>query len=255
MNVVLPKVKILCLNLFEGGMFWDNIQSFITRENPDILCLQEVSNGDEKQPANFQTIRRLTSLLPNHYFYYSPEFCEVWTQGEGDGGNAIFSRFPLQDTRTVFLHGAYHRFARSDKKDFTEYPKNLQEATVTIEGKKLHLFNMHGIWGSDGNDNPERLEMSKKIGEIVRGKSPSVLMGDFNLQPATQTIANIEKYMNNVFKGELTTSFNMRHKTNPGYATAVVDMFFATTDISIISKSCPDDDVSDHKPLIVTLSF
>ncbi len=61
--------------------------------------------------------------------------------------------------------------------------------------------------------------------------------------------------MVNVFKDELATTFNMKHKVDPGYATAAVDMFFASSDIKIVSKSCPDDDVSDHKPLVVTIEI
>ncbi len=112
---------------------------------------------------------------------------------------------------------------------------------------------MHGIWGLDGGDTPERLRMSELIVQEISGKTPAVLTGDFNLKPNTQTIQNIEKHMINVFKNEMKSSFNMRHKTNPGYATAVVDMFFATSDINILSKSVPDDDVSDHLPLLCEL--
>jgi endonuclease/exonuclease/phosphatase family metal-dependent hydrolase len=78
-------------------------------------------------------------------------------------------------------------------------------------------------------------------------------MGDFNVQANTKTIKNIEKHMQNVFKEDLTTSFNLAHKDlekYPGYETAVVDMFFVSKDVKVITKSVPDDDVSDHLPLL-----
>ncbi|MEP7167361.1 MAG: endonuclease/exonuclease/phosphatase family protein [Candidatus Woesebacteria bacterium] len=249
-------IKILSLNLFEGGLFWENIEAFIKRENPDILCLQEVFNGDQKQPVSFQSVKRLGVLLPDFYSYYSPELFEIWPHGQGDGGNAIYSRFPLSDEKTIFLHEEYRKILRPRREDdFSHYPKNLQSIVVTMDGKKLHVCNLHGIWGLEGTDTKERLRMSKLIVKEIKKKQPLVLMGDFNLKPETETIGNIEKQLTNVFKGEMVSSFNMEHKSNPGYATAVVDMFFASKDIKIVAKSVPDDDVSDHKPLLVTIEI
>lgn len=249
-------IKILCLNLFEGGLFWDNIVTFIHKENPDILCLQEVFNGDDRQPASFRSISRLKELLPDYFYYYSPELFEIWPHGQGDGGNAIFSRFPITDENTIFLHEEYRKILRPRREDdFSHYPKNLQSVVITIDGKKLHVCNMHGIWELGGGDTKERLRMSKLIVKEVKKKKPLVLMGDFNIRPETETIANIEKHLTNVFKGEMVSSFNMEHKTNPGYATAVVDMFFASPDLTIVTKSVPMDDVSDHRPLLVIIEI
>lgn len=58
-----------------------------------------------------------------------------------------------------------------------------------------------------------------------------------------------------VFNDQITSSFNMRHKANPGYASAVVDMLFTSSDVKIVSKSVPEDDVSDHKPLLATIEI
>lgn len=249
------KAKIVSLNLFEGGLFWENIEAFLLKEDPAVLCLQEVFNGDKKQPLSFQSITRLKELFPEYYFYYSPEMHETWPHGGGDIGNAIFSRFPIVDQKTIPLHRKYERIIRpKDEKDFSHYPKNLQHIVIEIDRKQLHILNLHGIWGLDGDDTPERLKMSKKIVDEIKGVELAVLMGDFNLRPETKTIEAIEHEMTNVFKGELTTTFNMKHKKNPGYATAVVDMFFTSPTVKIVSSYCPDDDVSDHKPLVVTVS-
>jgi endonuclease/exonuclease/phosphatase family metal-dependent hydrolase len=56
-----------------------------------------------------------------------------------------------------------------------------------------------------------------------------------------------------VFGEELKTTFNMKHKDNPGYATAAVDMMFISPDIKVSEKACPEVDVSDHLPLVVQL--
>lgn len=247
------RIKILSLNLFEGGVFWDNIEKFIKRENFDILCLQEVYNGDAKQPPNFQSITKLQKLLPQYYFHYSPEMYEIWPEGQGDGGNAIFSRFPIIKTNTVFLHREYDRFVRSQHgSGFTHYPKNMVYAKIKVVNLELNVFNLHGIWGLDGKDSDERLVMGEKIVNEINGKKNTILTGDFNINPNTKTIASIEKHLTNVFKGDFKSTFNIKHKNNPGYANAVVDMMFVSSDLKIIEKMSPLDDVSDHRPLIAT---
>lgn len=250
------QITFLSLNLLEGGIYWDNIIDLITREKPDILCLQEVFDGDINQPNNFQTIKRLRKLLPHYFFFFSPELFEVWPHGQGDQGNAIFSRFPITEKWTIPLHGSYARIVRPQgKADFSHYPKNLQHAVISIDNHSLHVYNLHGIWELGGEDTPERLNMSDIIVREVKNRKNTLLMGDFNLKPHTTTIRNIETYMKNVFKNQFKTTFNMRHKTNPGYATAVVDMFFVSPDIITLSTSSPDDDVSDHIPLLVKISL
>lgn len=249
-------LKILSLNLFEGGLFWENIEAFLLREKADIMCFQEAFDSDENQPLSFQSIKRLRSLFPKYHYYHSPEMHETWPHGSGDTGNAIFSKFPIVDQKTVFLHRAYERIIRpADEKDFSHYPKNMQHVVVEIDRKQLHVCNLHGIWELSGGDTPERLQMSEIISKEIADHQPLILMGDFNLRPNTQTIAKIEEKLTNAFKDKLTTTFNMRHKTNPGYATAVVDMFFASHDVKVLTAECPEDDVSDHKALVVTIDL
>ncbi|MBI2029226.1 endonuclease/exonuclease/phosphatase family protein [Candidatus Gottesmanbacteria bacterium] len=247
------QIKILSLNLFEGGKLWDNIAKFITRENFDILCLQEVYNGDSNQPGNFQSLTRLKKLLPEYFFHYSPEMYETWPEGQGDQGNAIFSRFPISKTNTIFLHRQYNKFIRSQHgSGFAHYPKNMIYAGINISGLELNVFNLHGIWGLDGKDTDERLAMSDKIVNQIKEKKNTILTGDFNINPNTKTIENIERHLQNVFKGEFKSTFNMKYKTDSGYATAVVDMVFISPNLKIIEKRSSLDDLSDHRPLIVS---
>ena len=43
----------------------------------------------------------------------------------------------------------------------------------------------------------------------------------------------------------------MRHKTKPGYATAVVDMMFGSKNSQVVEHYCSEIDISDHLPLVV----
>ncbi len=244
-------VKILCLNLWEGGILWDNIVNLLKREDPDILCLQEAFDAPPPAPLQYQTVKRMRILLPNHYHQYSPELYEIRPDGEGDTGNLIISKYPIAHSETIFLYGDYQKITRPNTIEFSHYPKNMQCAYIALPtNKELHVHNLHGIWGLDGSDSPERLRMSSIITSHIANKQNVIVAGDFNIKPDTQTIRSIEQKLINVFKGNLSSSFNMKHKTNPGYATAVVDMIFASPDVAIVDKKILDDDVSDHKALL-----
>jgi endonuclease/exonuclease/phosphatase family metal-dependent hydrolase len=251
-------VKIINLNLYEGGLLEENIHKFITEQNADIWCFQEVFNSTEKSlPKKYRSIEVLKNLLPNYHFNFAPELLSQAKVGNIDIGNAIFSRYPISRTKTTFISGEYGSFpAKPAHKDWSVHPKNMQLATIEVGESFLNIFNLHGVWGLDGKDTPLRLEMSKKIVTEIEKKQNVILCGDFNVQPNTETIQNIELYLINIFKDELTTSFNLTRKNLekfPGYATAVVDMMFASKDINVISHECPQVDVSDHLPLVIEI--
>lgn len=247
-------VKILCLNLWEGGILWDNIVKLLKRENPNIMCFQEAFDATSPAPHQYQTVKRMRELLPNYYHVYSPELYEIRPDGEGDTGNLIISQYPISYSETIFLFGDYQTITRPKTIEFSHYPKNMQCAHITLPNtKELHVHNVHGIWGLDGRDSPERLRMSHIITTHVANKQNVIVAGDFNLKPDTQTIDTIEQKLMNVFKGDMISSFNMKHKSNPGYATAVVDMVFTSPDVKVVDKKILDDDVSDHKGLLLTI--
>jgi endonuclease/exonuclease/phosphatase family metal-dependent hydrolase len=249
------KIKLISLNLYEGGLFFENIMAFFVKEQPDILCLQEVFNSSDNSLAkNFRSLEVLQNLLPKYFFYFSPESKSTTDVGKIDIGNAIFSRFPIIEKSTHFFNGTYgiSQQRRADH-DWTQDPKNMQHCVIQVHKQHINVFNLHGIWGLDGGDNEARLLMSEIIVDKIREKKKVFLMGDFNLRPNTKTIENIEQHLVNVFKGQLTSSFNLKHKDlvrYPGYATAVVDMFFASPDVKIVKSECPAADVSDHLALV-----
>lgn len=250
------KIKFISLNIFEGGLLFDNIHSFLDREQPDIIAFQEVNNGtDPNLQPNLRSIQELEKMLPGYNHFFAPEILLRYPEGKIDIGNAIFSKYPISKEKTVFLNVPYGEYDTVPiGGDFSKHPKNMQCCEISVNGQTLYVCNLHGIWGLDGVDNEDRLRMSDLIVKEVDGKKNVILAGDFNLKPNTKTIQNIEEHLTNVFKGELETTFNLERKDLerfPGYATAVVDMIFTSQDLTVTKHTCPKVDVSDHLPLII----
>ena len=250
------RFKLVNLNIWIGGKLFDSAIDFLSKENPDILTLQEAFNGlGNELPENERTIEILKKELGYKYSFFSKCFMDEATKGKVDRGNAILSRFPIINTNDVFYDRPYGMYSENRPQDFPILPRTIQHAEIQVNNKTVNVFNTQGIWGLDGDDNKRRLRMSKIILAQVKGKDNVILAGDFNVKPNTKTINNIEELFINVFKDELKTTFNMKRKTNPGYATAVVDMIFISKNIEVVNHTCPQVDVSDHFPLVCTFNI
>lgn len=250
------KIKFLTLNLFEGGLLFDNIVDFLQKQKADIMVFQEAHNSfNEKLANNLRSIQLLAGKFSSYYFRFAPMWVDNRAEGKIEFGNAVFSRFPIISENTVFFDIPFDpNYKREDQKgDYTYIPRNMLHAEVKAEETNINIFNIHGIWGFDGRDTKRRLKMGQTIIDNIKDKKNVILAGDFNLSPDTKTVGNIEKHLVSIFGEELTSTFNMKHKSDPGYAKAAVDMIFVSKNIKVMEKACPQVDVSDHLPLICSL--
>jgi len=249
-------IKFVTLNIWWGGELFDNAIEFLKRENPDILSIQEAITGvGTEVPKKFKTINQIRSEFSYKYYSFAPAFNKQTKYGVIEVGNVIFSRFPIVFSQTVFFDIPYGTWPKIKNEDFTNVPRNIIHAKIDVNSSLLNIFNVHGIWGINGNDNDRRLSMGEKIVTLVKDKENTILSGDFNISPNTKTIAGIKKYLISVLKDELTTSFNKKRKSDIKYHTAVADMIFVSKEIKITNHYCPQVDVSDHLPLVTNFSF
>lgn len=246
------QIKFLTVNAFHGGTFLDNLIDFLRNEKADIIAMQEVYNGTNSHlDRNFRTVDEIQKELSMYkYVSFAPSFLDDRSVGKIERGNTIFSRWSIVTEDSIFYDFPYGVYQHETSTRFENFPYNLQHAVIQAEHVQLNVFNTHGVWGFDGEDNERRLHMSEVIVNSIKGKENVLLAGDFNVQPHTKTIQQIEHHLTNVFKDELKTSFNMSHKKDPAYAKAVVDMMFVSKNIQVVEHSIPSVDVSDHLPLV-----
>ncbi len=246
------KLKFLTLNLFEGGVFWNNMLDFLIKENPDIFCLQEAYNSyDENLAPNLRSAELLAKQFNTYYFRFAPLLRHIRPEGKIEFGNLVFSRFPIISHQEIFFDIPYDPDFIKEKchGDFQRIPRNMQRVEIKLNGKIINVFNVHGIWGFHGRDTQRRLKMSEIIVKEIKDKENVIMAGDFNLSPNTKTIKKIENHLVSVFGTSLVSTFNMKRKTNASYGKAAVDMIFVSKNIKVLDKFCYQVDVSDHLPL------
>lgn len=255
------KVKILNLNVWIGGILWENIVDFLKTEDPDILMVQEIYNGDSSfSKIQYRSFTQLKEILGYEYALFAATFIEESDQRDDSGkfkevvqGNAVYSKFPLSEVSNTFYDVAFGKRDPDDASKYHVTPRYLQHVTANIENKNLHILNTQGIWGEHGNDTKRRLKMAEHILNEAGNNTPLVLAGDFNVNEKTKTVDKLRENFKSIFYDTMVSSFNLPRKDleyGPGYATSVVDMMFVSKDLKVISKRVPEVDVSDHKPLV-----
>lgn len=250
-------LKFVSLNIWFGGLLLEPLLQFLEQENADIVALQEVyDSNDTTLPLQYRSIDCLKERLQYPYIDFAPEFLDLdRTAGKAQRGNAILSKLPIQNRQVTFFGSTYSETYRETPQNASACPHNLQHVVLSSASQDINVFNMQGVWDLDGdNYSNERRRMSEVMIEATKGLPNVILTGDTNAKPSNQAIRNIT-HLTSVFGDDLKTTFNMQRKDNPGYATAAVDMIFVSPHITVLERSCPDVDISDHLPLITKLSF
>jgi endonuclease/exonuclease/phosphatase family metal-dependent hydrolase len=123
---------------------------------PDILALQE-SDSTRISLNNNDYVRYYAGKL-GYYSYYGP------TTITGSYGTAILSRFPLENTRSVFTY--------SDQDEV-----GTAEAEITVAGKTFTIYNVH----PDGSDTA-MIVFAETLLDRAADKTNLIALGDYNLR-------------------------------------------------------------------------
>lgn len=252
-------IKVISLNLWWGGHLFPAIIDFLKTEDADIVALQEVYDGkDPKLAENYRSIEVLRARLSYPYYDFAEAYQESLPSGKIPHGNAVLSKLPITERALSYL--AEPTADNIEYRDIPEhwpiFPAPLQHVEIDTPSGKVNLFNMHGVWDMDGDSySPRRQRMSQVMVAETSTKANVILTGDSNAKPTNPAMLALEKHLKPVFGPDLESTFNMRRKDNPGYATAAVDHMYVSPNLKVVSYDCPNVDISDHLPLAVTFEL
>lgn len=241
-------MKILQLNIW-GGKLSRQIVDLLRREQPDVVCLQEVITIAGGESFFFEDLEEIQKHTGYEHAYHAPSHTFNLMKRKADWGNAILSRSPFLETADVYTYG--EPIPDFDFLKDTDYNTGrvLQHAIIETENGPLHILNHHGYHvHSHKNGDDETLRQCGLIADYVKGlEGRIVLCGDFNLLPDSSSIELINSFLvNHVIENKvLTTRTPLTHKTE------ACDFIFTSPDIEVKSFQVLDDIVSDHKALTI----
>lgn len=243
-------MKLISLNTW-GGKVKDGLHDFITKQaaDTDIFCFQEVFDNAHVTTlggidANLH--ETLTGLLPDHIGYYAPH-------QDNDEGLAIFvkSKIPVTEVGDVFVYRFHNAMEADDRRTLG---RNVQYLQFIENDHAFTVINFHGLWNGAGKmDTPDRLSQSRKIREFVKSKAKGkvIVVGDFNLDPDTESMAILAKNMRNLIKeNNITSTRSHYHKWPNKFA----DYVFVSNDVQVTHFKTLQDVASDHLPLLLEFS-
>ena len=155
-------------------------------------------------------------------------------------GNVVLSRYP------IVHHSQYDLSWRTCE------PRHCQRADLNIDGRVLHVYNVHL-----GTAVLERRYQAKRLASFVhdrRVSGPKVLLGDFNEWMkglATKTLSSL-------FESVDISQYLKRRRTYPGIFPVVhLDHIYYEGDVEVVGVEMPRTRkalmASDHLPLVASL--
>lgn len=217
------------LNYVSRKIDFDLFEKTVRQFDPDILGLNEVYGLGEAPQYNDQA-RVLAERLGYHW-YFAPAIDE---EGLGPYGNALLSRYPILNARTILVPDPVH-----DDPEAWYETRCLLQADIDVPGG-LQVNVIHfGL-----ADNEQQNAMDTVVQSVRTHRS--VLLGDFNIRPDNPLLQKLEGRMQDtarLFAAPL-LSFP---SDNPEMK---IDYIFTSPDLHILSADIPPVVASDHRPYI-----
>ena len=168
--------KLISLNIERSKHLHRNIP-FLQKEQPDVLCLQEVLEADLSKIAE--------DLLMPYHIWLKDILTNASTNSNGKAGYsgpAIFSRTPMFETGNEYYHfpeGGIVLEGEADRYSETN-AQGIVWMSTDIGGERYVFANTHFTWSRNGNTSEKQLLDFENLKKILATLPPHVLCGDFN---------------------------------------------------------------------------
>ncbi|AWG21578.1 endonuclease [Flavobacterium faecale] len=242
--------NVRLLNLFKWQDKDDvpeDILAFINEKNPNILCIQEFSQG-----ANIDL-----KIYPYKYIYMTGDKIKT--------GQAIFSKFPIIDQGNIVFPKSNNNVIYADIKKGKDiirvYNMHLQSIKISPDVNEINdnidamnqgksqmmLFRISKAFKQQ-QDQAEILKEHKRL-----CKYPVIICGDMNNSAFSYVYRNIKGNLKDTFE-EAGSGFGKTYKFK--YYPARIDYIFVDQNMQVKAfENFSDFDNSDHYPIMAKIAF
>lgn len=259
-------MKLVDLNICIKIDNTDKVIKFLDEINPDIIGMQEVLRPlSDTVTKQYRSKEEIDNALLSKYQYNF--FGPLWiadkiTENGGvsrdfgglvEQGNQIKSKYEIESGENIFYKGNYtYGFDSTHFRTLDHARAGLVTKLKVEEDKLIQIINIHGIWNKDRLGDERTINQSSfLIQKALEEDLPTIILGDFNLLPESQSIKMLDKHFKNLIK-----EYNIK-STRPTFddgldkGDMVVDYIFVNDKIKVNDFKVPNTDVSDHLPLIL----
>ncbi len=240
--------KLMTYNVCEGVM--EGLAQYISKQNPDILCVQEMNIGTDNWNA----------LAEVYNTTYKPK--------TGTGGNQILSKFRIIRSGTIADMLRRHAvWADLKVKNDTVRVVSLHLQSTAIRPEDTQFIEKHGYLLDNKHDGKIRSIISRLVennrkravqAEVVAdflSKSPykTIVCGDFNDVPLSYTYNRIAREFDDTFSK---MADGIAYTYNIKYPLLRIDNILVSPQIEVVSYEVDNEvEFSDHYPVVSRLKF
>jgi endonuclease/exonuclease/phosphatase family metal-dependent hydrolase len=247
-------MKLIQINVWCGRVRNSTIE-FIKEQDADVVCTQEIINTNKELPGLFDSYNIHNDISAMYPFcYFSPTFDYMHYGVKTMFGNAVYSKHPILDQKTVFVHGQYTT-SRSVDSDSGTNVRNLQIIVLDTPQGKLTVANHHGYHTFNHLGDAVSVETMRNVAtELSSIDSHLIFAGDLNTSYESDAI----KVFENSPLRNLTEENNI--KTTLSQLSRVpidvpCDYIFVSKNVHVNEFTVSEKIVSDHKALILDFSL
>ena len=235
------RLRVLCYNIHyglgtDGTYDIERLARVIEEARPDLVALQEV-DVVVRRSGQVHQARRLGELTGMHVRYGPTQHYDG-----GLYGNAVLSRFPVQD---VVIQPLPYSDSTADR---TTYPRGAIAVTVRLpNGHPLRFISTH-FQHNVPEDRIAEAEAINRLFAVDDDSVPTILAGDMNARPDEQPIQILLEEWSHAMDADATP-------TAPSIEPrARIDYVFHRGHGTLRVKSSevlPESVASDHRPVLV----
>lgn len=162
------------------------------------------------------------------------------------------SKFPITSATNEFYYKHYEYMLDWSNWKQEDHGRAVQVVELSVQGQPLQILNVHGIWSKTRQGDERTLAQCKYIALAAQRRNiPTIIAGDFNLAPDSESIQYMNKQFRNLVTEHNVTSTRPDFKDEIDSGKNVVDYIFVNDKIEVSHFEVIDTDISDHLPLLL----
>ena len=239
-------LRVMTYNIQSGHGNLEATATAIRSVHPDVVALQEVDvHWSERSGFADQAAILAKRLHMNARF--APIYRIPGAAGKPirEFGVALLTRFPI----TSFRNDTLTRLSTQDPNPVPAPAPGLLDATLAVHGTAVRVLNTHLDYRADSR--VRRQQVSEMLRYIGNADAPTIVFGDLNAPPDAPEIAPLLQRLHDSWSPAYGNGF-----TYPADAASKrIDYVLVSPHFAVVAASVPDEQASDHRPVIVDLSI
>lgn len=236
-------VKLISLNVEGDRHLRQRVLPFLKRENPDVVCLQEVfADNLELIKTELNMTGKFLPLMKVN----TPNYC---LSTRGLWGLAILSKLPMSKIGHECYFGSETQIPQFNEKNPNSPNRAILWAKIRKSDQEFWIVTTHFIWSDGGQTTALQREAYAKMTKILNRFPDLILTGDFNVPRGEEIFGKLSwRYKDNIPPEVKTTIDNTLHKAQSEINLVVDGLFtsskYTASGVKVVAG------VSDHLAVV-----